>query len=54
MHPFRFFPTRMFARRYFPDRATPWTLPPMLAVTGYIIVTIDGIRYAIPATPLDP
>lgn len=54
MFPFRLFPTRMFARRYFPDRATPWTLPPMLAPTGYIVVTIDGIRYAIPATPLDP
>lgn len=54
MFAFRLFPTRYFARRYFPDRATPWTLPPMLAVTGYIVVTIDGIRYAIPATPLDP
>ena len=26
----------------------------MLAPTGYIVVTIDNVRYAIPATPLDP
>lgn len=53
MYAFRFFPTRMFARRYFPDRATPWTLPPLLSPTGYIVVTIAGVRYAILATPLD-
>lgn len=54
MFPFRLFPTRIFARRMFVDRGTPWTLPPMLAPTGYIVVTIDNVRYAIPATPLDP
>ena len=54
MFAFRLFPTRYFARRYFPDWATPWGLPPMPVFTGYITVTINGIRYAIPATPLDP
>lgn len=44
----------MFARRMFPDRATPWTLPPMPAFTGYIVVTVAGVRYAVPAAPLDP
>lgn len=54
MFPSGYFPSSYFARRYWPDLATPFTAPPMPALTGYIIITIDGVRYAVPAARLDP
>lgn len=54
MFPSRFFPSSFFARRYFPDRGTAYALPAMPALAGYIVVTIDGVRYALWASRLDP
>lgn len=48
------FPTRMFPRRMFPDRGEAFALPPMPTLTGYVIVTIDGVRYALAAARLGP
>ena len=48
------FPTRMFPRRMFPDRGEAFALPAMPAFTGYVIVTIDGVRYALAGARLDP
>lgn len=54
MFPHRYFPTRMFSRRYFADRAEAPSLPAMPTLTGYIIITVDGVRYGLWASRLDP
>jgi len=54
MFPSTFYPSTFFGRRYFPDLGTPFALPPMPMLSGYIIVTIGGVRYALWASILDP
>ena len=48
------FPTRMFPRRLFPDRGETFILPAVPTFTGYVVVTIDGVRYGLWAARLDP
>ena len=54
MFPEDYFTGSYFTRYYWPADGTTPTLPAMPTFTGYVIVTIDGVRYALAAARLDP